>query len=232
MKNLLKRILESKNIVEEAKHINNSLSDDDKPIANSVRVLVYLQSDGCHPDYGNHKAKDTYSLFAPRARDMMKLEMPTIVKWPQLLELNASHGLCVLKEGTALYFEKDNRLLMMGKLSEPQMHRVIGRAMSVSLDAYKWKYMSDNNLVDVTNSETAFCRNPFFANRNINRLSVVDIASISSSPIIARADKEVSIRVGDRVIETACPQFIAASSNAVLTNEDGLILRSARQDFL
>lgn len=231
MRGIYKQFLTSKNLVADALSIRDSINESQCETLKKMQFLVRAESDASHREHGGEPVSSAYSVGVMNSDEQTEYFVPSILNWSQLIRFGYSRGFCYIDENTRLMKANGYQYSEIASIKQKQLHRVILKMEAVSEDGIEWYSLYDNDIVEAsTRSQFAF-RLPWLAQRNTGRLSPVDTASLTITDIISASGGEVSFQLGDKILESACPDYVLMHNQRIIACNKGLVLRSKQHTF-
>jgi|GEM_PF-3080761 len=228
MRSIYKQLLTSKNLVADALSIRNSITESQCETLKKMQFLVRAQSDASHEEYGAEPVSSAYSVEVMNSVEQIEFFVPSILNWPQLVHFSYSRGFCYIDENTRLMKASGFQYSEVASIKQKQLHRVILKIEAFSEDGIEWYSLYDNEIIEASKRSQFAFRLPWLAQRNTGRLSPVDTGSLTITDIISANDGEVSFQLGDKILESTCPDYVLTHNQRIITCNKGLILRSKR----
>ncbi len=228
MRSIYKKFLTSKNLVADVLSIRDSISESQYETLNKMQFLVRAESDASHGEYGGEPVSSVYSVGIMNSDEQNEYFVPTILNWHQLVRFGYSRGFCYIEENSRLMKASSYQYSEVASIKQKQLHRVILKIEAFSEDGIEWYSLYDNEIIEASKRSQFAFRLPWLAQRNTGRLSPVDTGSLTITDIISANDGEVSFQLGDKILESTCPDYVLTHNQRIITCNKGLILRSKR----
>lgn len=226
MRSIYKQFLTSENLVADALRIRDSISELQCETLKKLQFLVRAESDASHGEYGAEPVSSAYSVGVMDTDEQTEYFVPSILNWPQLVRFGYSRGFCYIDENTRLMKASSYQYSEVASIKQKQLHRVILKMEAISEDGIEWYSLFDNEIVEASKRSQFAFRLPWLAQRNTGRVSPVDTASLTITDIISANDGEVSFQLGDKILESTCPDYVLTHNQRIIACNKGLILRS------
>lgn len=228
MRGIYKQFLTSKNLVADALSIRDSINESQCETLKKMQFLVRAISDANHGEYGGEPVSSVYSVGVMNSDKQTEYFVPSIINWSQIVRFGYSQGFCYIDENTRLMKVTGHQHSEVACIKQKQLHRVILKIEAVSEDGIEWYSLYNNEIAEASKRSQYAFRLPWLAQRNIGKLSPVDTVSLAITDIISASEGEVSFQLGDKILESACPDYVLTHNQRIITCNKGLILRSKR----
>ncbi|WP_394222619.1 hypothetical protein [Alteromonas gracilis] len=226
MRSIYKKFLTSNNLVVDALSIRDSINKSQCETLKKMRFLVLAVSDAAHREYGGESVSSVYSVRIKEADQKSDYFVAAVLSWPQLIQLSYSRGFCYLNENTRLMKADGYQYSEAAYIDQKQLHRLILTVEAVTENGIEWYSLFGNRIVEASERSNLTFKLPWLAQRNSNKLSPVDTASLAITDVIMASDGEVSFQLGEKILECSCPDYVFNHNRRIIACNKGLILRS------
>lgn len=232
MRSIYTQFLKSKNVVADVHNIRNSITDNESLTLDKMEFLVCIRSDAYDTKNKNQPSSSVYSLEKRLSKDEADYFIPTILSWNDIVKYGHQSGLCRIASNATLYKGKEYQYSEVAVLDSCQLHRVVITVDAISQNGIDWYSLHNGQIIEAAKRGNATFRLPWFAKRNTDALSVVDIDSLSRVDVISNSNGEASFQLGEKIMESEYPEYVAEQNNQIIVCNKGLILRSKHHSIL
>lgn len=228
MRSIYTQLLKSNNVVVDGLCIRDSINRSQIATLNKMEFLVRAKSETGLKENEHELLSSVYSVPKEKVSANGEFFIPAILDWKKLSSISVSKGLCRVSAGTKIVRSSDFNYNEAALIEHEQLHCLSLTVEAISENGVEWFALHNDTIVDTSSrSEQAF-RLPWLAKANTNSLSPVDVSLLTIIDIISTSNGEASFQLGERILESPCPDYVVPSNQKVVVCDKGLILRSKR----
>lgn len=226
MRSIYTQFLKSNNVVVDALCIRDSINRSQLATLNKIEFLIRAKSETGLKENEHELLSSVYSVPKEKMSDDGEYFIPAILDWKKLSYISASKGLCRVSTGTKIVRSLGYHYNEAALIEHEQLHCLSLTVEAISENGVEWFALHNDTIVETSlRSEQTF-RLPWLAKANAQSLSPIDFSLLKITDIISTSNGEASFQLGERILESPCPDYVVPSNQKVVVCDKGLILRS------